>query len=93
MLVLYKATLTDPTLNYPGSLLKSTPPPPGYPWVSESQDMTPKPRFRGFSSLVINHQLLKNHNQKSAQKDPILIRNRSFWVLAPPNLDDQAPNH
>ena len=25
-------TLTDLTLSYPGSLLKTTPPPPGYPW-------------------------------------------------------------
>ena len=49
-------TLTDPTLSCPGSLLKTTPPPPGYPWVSGGRYVTPETRFRG---LVLNHQLLK----------------------------------
>ena len=49
-------TLTDSTLSCPGSLLKTTPPPPGYPWVSGGQYVTPEPRFSG---LVIDHQGLE----------------------------------
>ena len=49
-----EGTLTDPTLSCPGPLLKTTPPPPGYPWVSGVQYVTPEPRNRG---LVLDHQL------------------------------------
>ena len=43
----YLCTLTDLTLSWPGSLLKTTPLPPGYPWVSGGRHVTPEPRFRG----------------------------------------------
>ena len=34
-------TLTDPNSSCPGSLLKTTPPPPGYPWVPGCREGTP----------------------------------------------------
>ena len=45
-------TLTNPTLSCPVSLLKSTPPPSQYPWVSGGWYVTPEPRSRG---LVLAH--------------------------------------
>ena len=87
-------TLTDPPLSRPGSLLKTTPLPPGYPWVSRGRYVTPEPRFRG---LVLDHQLLKepepkNHSKRAKfdQKQQFL---GGFLVLAPLNLDGRAPNH
>ena len=71
-------TLTDPTLSCPGPLLKTTPPPPGYPWVSGVWYVTPEPRNRG---LVLDHQLLKEPEPKTARKEPNLIKNSSFWVV------------
>ena len=71
-------TLTDPTLNCPGSLLKTTPPPQGYPWVSGGQHVTQEPTFRG---LVLDHQLLEEPEAKNTQKEPNLIKNCSFWVI------------
>ena len=58
-------TLTDPTLSCPGPLLKTTPPPPGYPWVSGVCYVTPEPRNRG---LVLDHQLLKEPEPKNRSK-------------------------
>ena len=58
-------TLTDPTLSCPEPLLKTTPPPPGYPWVSGGWYVTPEPRFRG---LVLDHQLLKEPEPKNHSK-------------------------
>ena len=50
-----KATaLKDPILSCPRSLLKATPTPPGYPWVSGGWYVTPEHRFMG---LVLAHQL------------------------------------
>ena len=46
-------TLTDLDSSCPRSLLKTTPPTPGYSWVSGGRYLTPEPRFRG---LVLNHQ-------------------------------------
>ena len=87
-------TLTVPTLRCPGSLLKTTPPPPGYPWVSGGRYVTPEPRFRG---LVLDHQGLeelepKNHSKRAKfdQKQQFL---GGFLALAPLNLDGRAPNH
>ena len=71
-------TLTDPTLSCPGSLLKTTPSPPGYPWVSRGRHGTPESRFRG---LVLDHQLLKAPQPKIDKKEPNLIKNCSFWVV------------
>ena len=71
-------TLTDLTLSCPGSLLKTTPPPPGYPWVSGGQYVTPEPRFRG---LVLEHQFLEEPELKTAKKKSNLIKDNSFWVV------------
>ena len=57
--------LTDPTLSCPGSLLKTTLPPPGYQWVSGGQYVTLEPRFRG---LMLDHQLLKESEPKNLSK-------------------------
>ena len=56
-------TLTNLDSSCPGSLLKTTLPHPGYPWVSGGRYVTPEPRFSG---LVLDHQgleelELKNH--------------------------------
>ena len=87
-------TLTDATLSCPGLLLKTTPPPPRYQWVSGGRYVTPEPRFRG---LVLDHQLLKepepkNHSKRAKfdQKQQFL---GGFLALAPLNLDGRAPNH
>ena len=58
-------TLTDRTLSCPGYLLKTTPPPPGYPWVSWGRYVTQEPRFIG---LVLDHQLLKEPEPKKTLK-------------------------
>ena len=50
--MIFDITLTDLTLSCPGSLLKTTPPPPGYPWISGGRYDTPEPRF---GSLVLDH--------------------------------------
>ena len=55
--------MTDLDSSCPGSLLKTTPPPLGYPWLSGGWYVTPEPRF---SALVLDHQgleelELKNH--------------------------------
>ena len=65
MSIFMLATLTDPTLSCPRSLLKTSPPPPGYPWVSEGQYVTLEPRFRG---LMLDHQLLKEPEPKNHSK-------------------------
>ena len=58
-------TLTDTTPSCPESLLKTTPMPPGYPWISGGWYETPEPRFRG---LVLDHQLLKAPEPKNHSK-------------------------
>ena len=58
-------TLTDLDSSCPGSLLKATPPPSGYPWVSGVGYVTPDPRNRG---LVLDHQLLKEPEPKKRSK-------------------------
>ena len=87
-------TLTDLDSSCPESLLKTTPPPPGYPWVSGGWYVTQEPRFSG---LVLDHQgleelELKNH-PKTAIFDQIWLFLRVFLVLAPLNLNGRAPNH
>ena len=79
-------TLTDLTLSCPESLLKTTPPPPGYPWVSGGRYVTPKPRFRG---LVLNHQLLKEPEPKKRSKRAKFDQKQQFLggFLAPPPLN------
>ena len=58
------------TFSCPGSLLKSTPPLPRYPWVSWGNYMTPEARLSG---LVLNHQDLKGPEQKK------LLKKRQIW--------------
>ena len=48
--------MTGSNFSCPGSLLKTTSPPPGYPWVSGGREVTPEPRSKG---LVFDHQVLK----------------------------------
>ena len=89
----YHTTLTDLGSRCLGSLLKTAPPPPEYPWVSGGRYVTPEPRFSG---LVLNHQgleklELKKH-PKTAVFDQIWLFLSGFLVLAPLNLDGRAPN-
>ena len=85
--------LTYLTLSHLGPLLKTTPPPPGYPWVSGGQDLTQEPRYRG---LMLNYQLLKepepkNHS-KSAKFDQKQQFLSGFLALAHLNLNGRPPN-
>ena len=85
--------LTDPTLSCPGPLLKTTPPPPGYPWVSGVQYVTPELRF---SDLVLDHQgleelELKNH-PKTAVFDQIWLFLSGFLALVLLKVEFRAPN-
>ena len=82
MTLCLKGTLTDLDSIHPGSLLKTTPPPPGLSWVSWGWYMIPEHRF---SSLVLNHQgleelELKNH-PKTAVFDQIWLFLSVFLVL------------
>ena len=81
-------TLTDPDFSCPRSLLKTTPPPPGYPWVSVDQYVTPKPRF---SSLVLNHQGLALKNHKTLLNQIWLFLSVFFLALVLLKLDGRAP--
>jgi len=71
-------TMTDPALSCPRPLLKTTPPPPVYPWVSGGPYVTPEPRNRG---LVLNHQLLKEPEPKNHSKRAKFDQKSSFWVV------------
>ena len=84
-------TLTDLDSSCPGSLLKTTPPPPGYPWVSRGQNMTPEPRFSG---LLLDHQgleevELKNHPQ-TAVFDQVWLFLGGFFGSVSLKVDGQA---
>ena len=87
-------TLTDLGSSCPGSLLKTTPPPQGYPWVFGGWYATPELRFRG---LVLDHQVLKEPEPKKRSKRANFVQKRQFLggflALAPLNLDGRAPNH
>ena len=76
------------------SLLKTTPPPPGYPWVSGGPYVTQEPRFRG---LVLDHQGLKEPEPKKPSKRAKFGQKQQFLgdslALALLNLDGRAPNH
>ena len=82
------STLTDLDSTCPRSLLKTTPLPPWYPWVSGDWYVTPEPKFSG---LVLDHQVLealelKNH-PKTAVFDQIWLFLSGFLVLALMNVD------
>ena len=83
-----QCTLTDPTLSCPGPLLKTTPPPPGYPWGSGVCYVTPEPKNR---DLVLDHQLLKEPEPKKCSKRAKFDQKQQFLggilALAPLNLE------
>ena len=86
-------TLTDLESGCPGSLLKATPPPPGYPWVSVGRYVTPELKLSG---LVLDHQgleelELKNH-PKSAVYEQIWLFLTGFLALVLLKVDDRARN-
>ena len=58
-------TMIYPGFSCPGSFLKTTLLPLGYPWVSGGRYVAPEPRFRG---LVLYHQLLKVPEPKNRSK-------------------------
>ena len=66
---------TDLDSSCPGSLLKATPPPPGYPWVSGVRYVTPEPRFSG---LVLDHQGLEELELKNHPKTAVFDQIRLF---------------
>ena len=82
------------TLRCPRSLLKTTPPPPGYPWVSGGRYVTQEPRIRG---LMLDHQGLEELEPKNCSKRAKFDQKQQFWggflALASLNLDGRAPNH
>ena len=91
--VIMHGTLTDLDSSCHGSLLKTTPTPPGYPWVSGGRYVIPESRFRG---LVLDHQSLeelelKNH-PKTAIFDQIWLFLSGFLVLVLLKVDGRAPN-
>ena len=90
--ILY-CTLTDLTLSLPRSLLKTTPPPPGCPWVPGGPEVTPEPSFKG---LVLDHQVLKQLEAKNLSKTAKFDQKqqflRVFLALASLELDGRAPN-
>ena len=81
-------TLTDLSSSCPRSLLKTTPTPPGCPWVPGGPEITPEPSFRG---LVLDHQVLKKLDLKKHSKtvvfDQIWLFLRGFWLLVVLKLD------
>ena len=81
--------MTNLDSSCPGSLLKTTPPPPGYPWVSGGQYVTPEPRSSG---LVLNHQDSGELELKTTEKLLFLIKFGSFLVLVLSKVDGRAPN-
>ena len=88
-----KCPLTDLDSSCPRSLLKTTPQPPGYPWISWGLYMTPEPRFKG---LVLDHQILKEPEPKNLSKRAKFDQKQQFLdgflALIPLNLDGRAPN-
>ena len=84
----------DMNSSCPGFLLKTTPPHPGYPWVSGDRYVTPEPRFRG---LVLDHEGLEELEPKKRSKRAKYDQKRQFLggflALVHLNLDGRAPNH
>ena len=71
------------------SLLKTTPLPPGYPWVSGGRYVTLEPRFKG---LVIDHQALEELELKNHLKTAVFHQVWLFLVLVLLKVDSGAPN-
>ena len=91
---LLQYTQTDLDSSCPGSLLETTPPPPGYPWISGGRYVTPEPGFRG---LVHDHQLLKELEPKNCKKRAKFDQKQHFLsgvlVLACLNLNGWELSH
>ena len=85
---LLQYTQTDLDSSCPGSLLETTPPLPGYPWVSWGCYVTPEPRFSG---LVLDHQSLDELELKNHPKS-FVFEQRGFLVLVLLKVDGRAPN-
>ena len=68
-------SLTDPNASCPRSLLKTTPPPPGCPWVPGGPEVTPEPSFRG---LVLDHQVWKQPEAKNLSKTAKFDQKQQF---------------
>ena len=90
---IWEHTLTDPNASCPRSLLKTTPPPPGCPWVPGGPEVTPEPSFRG---LVLDHQVWKQPEAKNLSKTAKFDQKQQFLSvfldLASLKLDGRAPN-
>ena len=88
-----KGPLTNLDSSCPRSLLKITPLPPGYPWVSGGRYVTPEPRFSG---LVLDHQGLEELepkiHPKTAVFDQIWLFLNGFLVMVLLKVDGWAPN-
>ena len=61
-------TLTNLDSRCPRSLLKTAPPPPGYPQISGGRYVTPEPRFSG---LVLDYQVLEELELKNHPKTAV----------------------
>ena len=73
--------------------MKTTPPPPGYLWVSGGQEGPPQQRIWG---LVLDHQVFKGQESKNFSeltkfKQKCLFL-RGFGALSPLYFDGRAPN-
>ena len=83
----FQCTLTDLDSSCPGSLLKTTPTPPGYPWASGGRYVTPEHRFSG---LVLDHQGLEelepNFHPKIAVFERFLASScfKTWWSSTKP---------
>ena len=66
----FEHTLTGMISCCPDSFIKTTPPPPGYPWVSGVQEGPPQQRIRG---LVLDHQNIKDLEPQNLVKIDIFV--------------------
>ena len=86
-------TLTDMTSRCPASLLKTTPPPPRYPWVSRGRHGPSLAKCRG---LVLDHQVFKGQESKNVSKLTKFKQKclflGGFGALSPLYFDGRAPN-
>ena len=86
-------TLTDLSASRPRSLLKTTPPPLGCPWVLKGPEVAPESSFRG---LMLDHQVLKQPEAKNLSKTAKFDQKQQFLSvfldLASLKLDGRASN-
>ena len=81
------------TSSFTDSILKTTPPPSGYPWVSGLQEVPPQQRIMG---LVLDHQVFKGQEPKNLSKLTKFKQKclflGGFGALSPLYFDGRAPN-